>query len=194
MRYASKLRLFTVLMALIWPVHAAIEVSFIEDAPKDRFVIGNTGGCTVEDLRLVIDLGPSAGGLYFDTSSAGAGVQVFQPFEAVNGAVRLVRERGGPGSVEDGQNSLEVQDHPPCTGRSGRVHHRRRRQCRGRAAGSEPRCEHGDRWRPGTTQAGRAAATGRGFRCHGTGSDSGDELRKRKSIRRALARLSHWSR
>ena len=109
MRYASKLRLFTVLMALIWPAHAAIEVAFIEDAPKDRFVIGNTGGCTVEDLRLVIDLGPSAGGLYFDTSSAGAGVQVFQPFEAVNGAVRLVSERGGPGSVEDGQNSLEVQ-------------------------------------------------------------------------------------
>lgn len=42
MRPASTLCLCSALMALASSAQAAIEVSFIEDAPKDRFVIINT--------------------------------------------------------------------------------------------------------------------------------------------------------
>ena len=66
MRHASTLCLCSALMALASSAQAAIEVSFIEDAPKDRFVIINTSTCTLADLQIMIDLGPSAGGLYFD--------------------------------------------------------------------------------------------------------------------------------
>ena len=60
MRGAPTLSVSTLLIALASTVHAAIEVTFVEDAPKDRFVIANKGDCTVEDLTVVIDLAPSA--------------------------------------------------------------------------------------------------------------------------------------
>ena len=110
MRHASTLYLCSALMALASPVQAAIEVSFIEDAPKDRFVIINTSACTLADLQIMIDLGPSAGGLYFDTTGAGAGVQVFQPFEVAMGVVQLVDKNGErEEGVGDGQKALTVQ-------------------------------------------------------------------------------------
>ena len=105
---ASKVCQLIALLALAWPARAAIEVSFEEDAPKDRFVITNASECAVEDLHLIIDLGPSAGGLYFDTTGTGAGVQVFQPFEATDGAVRLVQEDGAARGVADGESAVRV--------------------------------------------------------------------------------------
>ena len=68
------------------PVQADIVVNFVESAPKDRFVIENTGECEFENLVVEIDLSGSAGGLIFDTTATGAGVEVFQPFE-VRGSV-----------------------------------------------------------------------------------------------------------
>ncbi len=62
----------------------ALTVKFVESAPRDRFEITNTAtGVFVTGLR--IDLRGSSGGLIFDTASGGAGVEVFQPFEAAQG-------------------------------------------------------------------------------------------------------------
>jgi hypothetical protein len=102
--------LLAALLATVAPVAgAAIEVSFIEDAPKDRFVIVNHGACAIAELELEIDLGPSAGRLYFDTSGAGPGVQVFQPFEVASGALRLVPGTDTRTGVEDGRRALTVE-------------------------------------------------------------------------------------
>ena len=110
MKHASTLYLCIALMTLALPAQAAIEVSFIEDAPKDRFVIVNTSACTLADLQIMIDLGPSTGGLYFDTTDAGAGVQVFQPFEVTMGDIKLLQQNGErEHGVGDGQTALTVQ-------------------------------------------------------------------------------------
>ena len=77
------------LLATTLPAAADISVRFIEGAPKDRFIIENTGDCTLGSLDVSIDLGTAAVGLIFDTSSAGAGVEVFQPFEVAQGADQL---------------------------------------------------------------------------------------------------------
>lgn len=63
-----------------------LNVQFEESAPKDRFIIVNQTQCTLDDMRLVIDLENSAAGLLFDTQSGGAGVNVYQPLEIAVGA------------------------------------------------------------------------------------------------------------
>ena len=68
---------------------ADVEVWFIEGAPKDRFELRNTGECAIRDAGIVIDLSGSAGALVFDVTAQGAGVEVFQPFELVEGANAL---------------------------------------------------------------------------------------------------------
>jgi len=83
---------------------ANIDVNFIESAPKDRFVINNTGACALNNLTVDIDLTSSAGGLIFDTTSSGAGVEVFQPFEVTKGAIKVVSPEG----VKDGDNKLSI--------------------------------------------------------------------------------------
>ncbi len=65
---------------------AHIQVAFIESAPKDRFVLINTGACALTDQSITLDLSTSKAGLIFDITSEGAGVDVFQPFELVRGA------------------------------------------------------------------------------------------------------------
>jgi hypothetical protein len=84
--------------------HANIEVNFIEGAPKDRFVIANKGQCLLNALRVDIDLTNTAGGLIFDTTATGAGVDVFQPFEVASGDIRL----NGKASINDGDKVLSV--------------------------------------------------------------------------------------
>ncbi len=64
---------------------ADISVRFIEGAPKDRFVVTNVGDCDMTDFDLELRLDGSAAGLIFDTTSTGAGVEVFQPLEVVAG-------------------------------------------------------------------------------------------------------------
>ena len=77
------------LLATTLPASADIAVRFVEGAPKDRFVIENTGDCALGSLNVSIDLGTAAVGLIFDTTSEGAGVEVFQPFEVAQGADQL---------------------------------------------------------------------------------------------------------
>lgn len=85
-------------------VQASVEVSFIESAPKDRFVIENVGGCSLDDVTVSIDLTQSEGRLIFDTTATGAGVEVFQPFEIRSGDLKLVSSV----DVKDGDTGLAI--------------------------------------------------------------------------------------
>ncbi|MEL6202897.1 MAG: aggregation factor core [Pseudomonadota bacterium] len=84
---------------------ADVTVSFIEGAPKDRFVIANAGECPLGVTSVEIDLSGSAAGLVFDVSATGAGVEVFQPFELTSGGGSVVRQP----TVRDGDQMLELQ-------------------------------------------------------------------------------------
>lgn len=66
-----------------------IAVAFVEAAPTDRFDIVNRSDAGWHLVTLTLDLGPSAGRLYFDTSARGAGIQVSQPFESAGGRAQL---------------------------------------------------------------------------------------------------------
>ena len=102
----SKISFFALSFALLigQSAHANIEVNFFESAPKDSFTINNVGNCALDDLTLTLDLSNTAGKLIFDTSSAGAGVEVFQPFEAREGMISVSSPKG----VNDGDNKLTV--------------------------------------------------------------------------------------
>ncbi len=80
------LRASALLALLAQPALADITLRFQEGAPKDRFVI-SSDTCPLQNVDVLIDLDGSAGGLIFDVTSAGAGVEVFQPVEIQNGAV-----------------------------------------------------------------------------------------------------------
>lgn len=88
-----------------------IQVSFRDGAPKDTFRIVNMAGCATGPVALTIDLNPSAGKLIFDVTSAGAGVEVFQPLELVRGSNFLA----GVPDVVDGQKTLvlDIVNLPP---------------------------------------------------------------------------------
>lgn len=102
MRHSARLACLLSLCAT--PALAEITIRFDEGAPKDRFVIENTGACALLEAQLRIDLTGSAGGLVFDTTASGAGVQVFQPFEMVSGAQAL----SGLPQVSDGDTSITL--------------------------------------------------------------------------------------
>lgn len=59
------------------------------------------GSCPLGQTELVIDLGTAPAGLIFDTTGAGAGVEVFQPLEWVEGAAET-------SAITDGDTSLTV--------------------------------------------------------------------------------------
>ncbi|WP_171209837.1 MULTISPECIES: aggregation factor core [unclassified Ruegeria] len=86
-------------------LQAGVQIRFIEGAPKDRFVLTNVGTCEIETSTLKIDLSQSAGRLIFDVTENGAGVEVFQPLEFVEGVEAL---RQIP-LVVDGQNTVELE-------------------------------------------------------------------------------------
>ncbi|MGH1440111.1 MAG: hypothetical protein ACRBBR_08390 [Cellvibrionaceae bacterium] len=88
--------------------HANIEVRFVEGAPKDEFLIQNTGQCSIKQFTLDIDLSSSEGNLIFDTTNAGQGVEVFQPFEATSGQFELISQTNG-NEVKDGDNTLSLK-------------------------------------------------------------------------------------
>lgn len=81
-----------------------IRVRFVEGAPSDRFEIVNqsTGAWVVG--ALTIDLGTSAGRLFFDTEEGGAGFQVYSPFAGDAGGVRLRRVT----ELEDGGTRITL--------------------------------------------------------------------------------------
>jgi hypothetical protein len=98
---------FSLLLALssaAWSgaLQAGLKVSFNESAPKDRFSLHNDSNCDFKNVSVEIDLSASAANLIFDTTSAGAGVEVFQPFEKVAGQFEL------QGTVTDGEQRLTL--------------------------------------------------------------------------------------
>ena len=84
---------------------ADLAVRFDEGAPKDRFTLTNTGDCALPAMEVTLDLGTAPAGLIFDVTSAGAGVEVFQPFEMVAGGDALVELP----RVLDGDNAVKLQ-------------------------------------------------------------------------------------
>ena len=93
------------LFALASVAQADLNVRFIEGAPKDRFEISSVSDCLNGPLTVSINLDGSAGGLIFDTTSKGAGVEVFQPFELTTGTV-LVDQAP---TVMDGDTALSLR-------------------------------------------------------------------------------------
>ncbi|REG82127.1 aggregation factor core [Marinomonas pollencensis] len=85
--------------------HASVAVRFVESAPKDRFVLTNTSQCEMENITANIDLANSTGKLIFDTTATGAGVDVFQPFEAGDGNIQLTNGS----QVNDGATKLSIK-------------------------------------------------------------------------------------
>ena len=83
---------------------ANIEVRFSEGAPKDRFTISNQGKCSLKNLTVDLDLSKSQGKLIFDITGAGAGVEVFQPFEVTEGKIK--QAAGKP--VKDGDSNMSL--------------------------------------------------------------------------------------
>jgi len=97
MRYISTLALICAASTAA----ADLTVSFRDGAPKDRFTLSYAGDCALEETTLVIDLGTAPAGLIFDITSAGAGVEVFQPLEWVQGSAQT-------SDVSDGDTALTV--------------------------------------------------------------------------------------
>jgi hypothetical protein len=83
---------------------ADLTLRFTEGAPKDRFTLTNTGDCALPAGSITVDLGTAPAGLIFDVTNAGAGVQVFQPFEVVAGADRLTSQP----KVADGDTAVTL--------------------------------------------------------------------------------------
>ncbi len=82
--------------------NADLSVRFIEGAPKDTFKFENTGSCSISNAEILLNLSTSTAGLVFDVTSQGAGVEVFQPFEIVEGTAALNKIP----MVSDGQSKI----------------------------------------------------------------------------------------
>ena len=102
MKTACRTGLVCLLTAVATAGHAQVGVRFIEGAPKDRFEITNLAACDLVSAQITIDLSGSAAGLIFDTTAQGAGVDVFQPLEIVEGMQAIARHT----AVSDGDRSV----------------------------------------------------------------------------------------
>jgi len=94
------MRAALILSLLATPSFADMTLTFVEGAPKDRFVVTNLG-CALSDATLVIDLSTSPAGLIFDVTAQGAGVEVFQPVELIAGSATL-------SNIADGDQQLSI--------------------------------------------------------------------------------------
>ena len=81
---------------------------FIEGAPTDRLELRNTSAGGWQISRFVWQLAPSRGRLIFDVTSAGAGVQVFQPLRVVSVGANAPKLVEVP-QVRDGDESLSIR-------------------------------------------------------------------------------------
>jgi hypothetical protein len=77
-----------------------LTVQFTDGAPKDSMTFTNAG-CAISDASVLVDLSTSQGGLIFDTTPQGAGVEVYQPVEIISGSVTL-------DPVTDGDQTLNI--------------------------------------------------------------------------------------
>lgn len=77
-----------------------ITVQFFDGAPKDSITVINSA-CLISNATLVLDLTGSNGGLIFDVTNAGAGVEVSQPVEVTSGFATL-------SPVRDGDKQLQI--------------------------------------------------------------------------------------
>lgn len=77
------------LLISVQAASADIAVRFDEGAPKDRFTFENTSTCAIRSAQMTLDLTPSRGGLIFDVTAAGEGVEVYQPLEITDGKQTL---------------------------------------------------------------------------------------------------------
>ena len=77
-----------------------LTVQFTDGAPKDSITVTNMG-CPIAGAMLVLDLSASSGGLIFDVTGSGAGVEVFQPVEIATGYAAL-------SPVSDGDKTLQI--------------------------------------------------------------------------------------
>lgn len=68
----------------------ALDVRFVESAPRDRFEFVNRSDDATQVSDATIELAGSVGRLVFDTLDGGAGVEVFQPFRIDEGAELLI--------------------------------------------------------------------------------------------------------
>ena len=102
----TPLRATALICALAAPAAATanIAISFRDSAPKDIFVLRNDSGCDLGAMTVTLDLSASASGLIFDTRPAGAGVEVYQPFEIVAGGELLTNLP----EVGDGMTRLDL--------------------------------------------------------------------------------------
>ena len=85
-----------------------LTVQFSDGAPKDSITLTNQG-CLITDAVFVLDLAGSEGELIFDTTSQGAGVEVFQPVEITAGNAAI-------SPVDDGDKTLQIQVQSLATG------------------------------------------------------------------------------
>jgi len=92
-------------MMIALPATADVLVEFDEGAPKDRFTVTGLGECMTGPADVTIDLSGSAAGLIFDVTGEGAGVQVFQPFEASSSGDALL----GATEVRDGDTEITLR-------------------------------------------------------------------------------------
>lgn len=87
------------------PALADLDIEFIEGAPKDRFVISNSSSCRLARPELTIDLKTASAGLVFDVAENGAGLEVFQPFDVIEGAYHLAERP----IVQDGATAITLK-------------------------------------------------------------------------------------
>ena len=92
------------LMLCAGSAQADLSLHFFEGAPKDRFVLTNTGTCPLAEATLTLDIGAAAAGLLFDATPGGAGVDVYQPFEVIEGRGALL----GLPELADGDTVLSL--------------------------------------------------------------------------------------
>jgi hypothetical protein len=77
-----------------------LTIQFSDGAPKDRIMLTNAG-CPLADAVITLDLEESQGRLIFDTTSQGAGVEVYQPVEITSGSATIA-------PVNDGDKILQI--------------------------------------------------------------------------------------
>lgn len=104
----------TCLALFATPALADLDVRFLEGAPKDRFVLTFNSDCPLPAQQVTIDLNRSAGALIFDTTGNGAGVEVFQPFELVDGEEFITT----PPRVADGDRKITLNLAPVAPGQT----------------------------------------------------------------------------